>query len=61
MEQDSFKELQEVLGKGFKDFFPKGIVGIIEKETYQSETFFAAGYHTMPDRYGPGDRYFGTD
>ena len=35
MAQDSLKELLEALGSSFGDFFPEGIEGIIEKETFQ--------------------------
>lgn len=35
MAQDSLKELQQALGSSFGDFFPEGIEGIIEKETFQ--------------------------
>lgn len=54
------KELQGALGNQFDDFFPEGIDGIIERETFQSETFREAGYHCMPERYGKGDRFLYT-
>lgn len=60
MEHDSLKELQSALGNRFEEFFPEGIEGIIEKETFQSKTFIRAGYHTMPDHYGPGDGFLYT-
>ena len=55
--QDYLRELEQALGDEFTDFFPDGIGQEVEKETFQSKTFQAAGFHTMPDRYGTGDRF----
>lgn len=50
-------ELQGALSDQFDDFFPDGIDGEVEKETFQSETFIAAGYDCMPEIYGKGDMF----
>lgn len=60
MDKDSLEGLRTALGGKLTEFFPKGIEGIIERETYQSETFTSAGYHHMPERYGLGDRVIYT-
>jgi hypothetical protein len=56
MNQDYVKELEQILADKFHDFFPDGIPGKVERESFQSETFRAAGFHTLPDRYGTSDR-----
>lgn len=57
---EQLEEIQLALGDRFKEFFPDGIEGIIEKETFQSKTFIEAGYYTMLDTYGLGDRFLYT-
>lgn len=57
---EQLEEIQQALGDRFKEFFPEGIEGIIEKETFQSKTFVSVGYYTMPDVYGPGDGFLYT-
>lgn len=58
--QDYVKELERVLTDQFTAFFPAGISREVERETFQSETFQRAGFDTMPDRYGLGDRFLYT-
>ncbi len=53
-------ELETILGNRFRQFFPEGVDGQVEKETFQSPAFKKAGYHHLTDRYGKGDRFLYT-